>query len=200
MSALAEAQARIIRTRQTGDDRGLVRLLGYSGDALRVLCHLRLARVVLAEALLLSRRLGDASSEVATMIRLAEVHRFADRCERAERLLRGVLRQSASEPASRYRDFALQHLGKTLLDAGRPDEAISCFEEALRLRQRKGDPALVDSTEAALRAAQMSAAGPTGAPRSLFERWAPGAERSAEGWTDASASPISDQVSSPDPG
>jgi Flp pilus assembly protein TadD len=47
-------------------------------------------------------------------------------------------------------DFALQHYGKHLIDAGRIDEAVACLREALRLRQTKGDPALVESTRNAL--------------------------------------------------
>jgi kanamycin kinase len=44
----------------------------------------------------------------------------------------------------------LQHLGKTLADAGRSEEATAALERALALRRAAGDPGLVASTEAAL--------------------------------------------------
>jgi hypothetical protein len=47
-------------------------------------------------------------------------------------------------------DFALQHYGKHLIDAGRVEEAVVCLREALRLRQAKGDKELIESTIKAL--------------------------------------------------
>jgi kanamycin kinase len=56
------------------------------------------------------------------------------------------------------RSFALQHLGKALCDAGRADEAIPRLEEALSLRERTGDAALIASTRQALAWASRCAA------------------------------------------
>jgi tetratricopeptide (TPR) repeat protein len=39
-----------------------------------------------------------------------------------------------SEEAADYEDFALQHLGKCLVEMGRVDEAIECLDRALVLR------------------------------------------------------------------
>jgi tetratricopeptide (TPR) repeat protein len=88
--------------------------------------------------------LGDARRWTVATIRLAEAHRSSDRLELAERLLREALGTGTC------RDFGLQHLGKTLLDAGRRDEAIEALEAALLLRRAAGNPALVASTEQAL--------------------------------------------------
>ena len=54
-------------------------------------------------------------------------------------------------------DFALQHLGKALVDAGRPARAATLLEEALELRRERGDAQLIESTEFALaRARELS--------------------------------------------
>ena len=52
------------------------------------------------------------------------------------------------------RHYALQHLGKTLLDAGARREATALLEDTLALRRAGGDAALIASTERALAAAR----------------------------------------------
>jgi len=47
-------------------------------------------------------------------------------------------------------DFALQHLGKALLDTGKPEGAVAVLEEAWALRRDGGDAELIRSTELAL--------------------------------------------------
>src|SRR5262245_10705532 len=75
---------------------------------------------------------------------------------KAEQLCRAALALALADPAARggYEDFALQHLGKGRLEEGDAAEAITCVERALTLRQAKGDPALIASTEAVLRLAK----------------------------------------------
>lgn len=88
-------------------------------------------------------------AEVAVRINLGDALRYAGdlqaaaaQCEPALALVR----QSVPDRV----DFALQHYGKHLIDAGRTDQAIVCLREALRLRQAKGDKELIDSTIKAL--------------------------------------------------
>ena len=64
-----------------------------------------------------------------------------------------MLREAAAlalVEAPELEDFALQHLGKCLVDAGRAAEGVEQLERALALRLRKGDPALIASTAEAL--------------------------------------------------
>jgi tetratricopeptide (TPR) repeat protein len=68
----------------------------------------------------------------------------------AERLLREAL----TAPDPDYEHFVLQHLGKTLLDQGRPGEAAAYLERALELRQATGDTELIRSTQSALERAR----------------------------------------------
>jgi tetratricopeptide (TPR) repeat protein len=95
---------------------------------------------------------GNERERTVATIRLGEALRGAKQLDEAEQLLRTALELDPD-----YRDFALQHLGKTPTDAGRFAEAQSCLGEALAMRQAKGDAGLVASTEAALAAIPPSA-------------------------------------------
>ena len=128
----------------TSDPREQSRVHGYLGNAARLLGRDSDAVLALQRSLDLAIALDDAELATVATIRLAEAHRCFDRLDVAEGLL-----HSALETGER-RDFALQHLGKTLLDAGRPGEAVEALEEALELRRAAGDRALVTSTERAL--------------------------------------------------
>ncbi len=126
------------------------RLLGYVGNALRMLGRHDEAVAAQARALALAEELGDARGVVVARIRLGEALRCADELERAEAELRTALAAARMQPELALTDFALQHLGKTLLDTGRAGEAEPLLAEALALRQEKGDAALVESTRLAL--------------------------------------------------
>ena len=134
------------------------RLLGYLGEADRVLGRYDAAVARHAEALELARSLGDRRLEVASEIRLGEAYRYRGDLATAERLFRDALVACAQSDLAAYADFALQHLGKCRLDQGHVAEAIECFERALALRRATGDPALIASTEQALALARASSA------------------------------------------
>jgi len=143
LAALAEARA--------AEDRAAVlRLLGYLGEARRVLGQHDGAVAALEEALALAGELGEARAEVANAIRLAEAHKYRGDLELAETMLRDILARVRAEGMTRYEDFALQHLGKCRLDQGDAVEAMAYLEAALALRREKGDPGLIASTEQAL--------------------------------------------------
>lgn len=80
-------------------------------------------------------------------IRLGEAYRCADRLREAEYELCAALRESQTADDEHY---ALQHLGKTLADAGCREEAEATLKRALELRRAAGDAELVTSTAAAL--------------------------------------------------
>ncbi|MBD0329460.1 MAG: hypothetical protein ICV64_05080 [Thermoleophilia bacterium] len=148
--ALARAETALAAARRGGDRRAEQRLLGYVGNARRLLGHHEAAVADLRESRRLAERLGDQRAAVVALARLGEALRCADRSEEAVRTLRRAEREAAAS-AAELRHFALQHLGKALLDAGDDAGARACLGEALALRRARGDAELVASTEAALR-------------------------------------------------
>lgn len=122
-------------------------LLGYLGNAERVVGNHDRAVASLEDALALAERIGDQSAAATMRIRLGEAFRCADRLDEAEVILRKALEEARGNALE---DFALQHLGKCLADAGRLDEASQYLTQALRLRREKADRALTASTELAL--------------------------------------------------
>lgn len=51
----------------------------------------------------------------------------------------------------KYRDFALQHLGKCCLEMGNVSDATTLLKQPLTLRQQEGNERLIASTELVLR-------------------------------------------------
>ena len=137
-----------------------VRLLGRVGAGLRLLGRFDESARSLGEAVELARHLGDTELEIANLIRLATSVQYAGRHDEARVMLDAVLRRCASGQAPGYEDFALQHLGKLLVEQGKVGEAIPLFERALTLRRRKGDGQLVASTARALAGARARLEGP----------------------------------------
>jgi tetratricopeptide (TPR) repeat protein len=129
----------------TDDPGERCRLHGYLGNAARLLGRDEEALDELGRSLELADRLGDERARTVAAIRIGEAHRCFDRLDQAEETLRGAL---AGPPELRH--FALQHLGKTLADAGRAAEAVEALEEALALRLAAGEDVLADSTRTAL--------------------------------------------------
>jgi tetratricopeptide (TPR) repeat protein len=130
-----------------------VATLGYLGNAERILGNHGAAIATLEECVAHAQHLDDANAQATALIRLGEALRCADRAGESEDLLRAAV---AGTEGGSLHDFALQHLGKCLTDQSRTEEAIAVLEHALRLRQEKGDPDLVASTEAALERALAS--------------------------------------------
>ena len=129
----------------TADLREQCRLHGYLGNAARMLGREDEALRELGRSLELADRLGDERARTVAAIRIGEAQRCFDRLDEAEATLRGAL-----EGAPELRHFALQHLGKTLLDLGRTGEALEALQSALELRLAVGDESLVASTRLAL--------------------------------------------------
>lgn len=95
--------------------------------------------------------LADTSGRrIAASVNLADAHRYSGDPAASEALCRTALSLARRE-APELVSFALQHLGKTLAEAGRVREAREALEEALALRVAAGDPELIESSRAALR-------------------------------------------------
>ncbi|GAA3258007.1 tetratricopeptide repeat protein [Nonomuraea helvata] len=95
--------------------------------------------------------LADTSGRrLAASINLADAYRYSGDAATSETLCREMLTLARNEvPEMVY--FPLQHLGKTLAELGRREEAREVLEEALALRMTEGDPELIIRSRAALR-------------------------------------------------
>lgn len=148
--AIRRARKQLQESRDKGHDTQILRTLGYLTDACRVAGELDAAVTYGQEALERSRAAGNRNAEVANLIRLGEAHKYRDEHAIAEPLFREALTLSTDGDAATLHDFALQHLGKYLLEQRRYDESIAVLERALELRREKGVQSLIDSTEQAL--------------------------------------------------
>jgi tetratricopeptide (TPR) repeat protein len=124
-------------------------LLRRIGSGLTALGDFEAAQRILGEALDLAVRLGDPRAEVAARINLGDALRYAGDLRAAAAQYEPALALARKSVPDRV-DFALQHYGKHLIDAGRADDALACLREALELRRAKGDQGLIDSTIKAL--------------------------------------------------
>ena len=144
--AVADAIERArVELAASADLREQCRLHGYLGNGARMLGREDEALRELGRSLELADLLGDGRARTVAAIRIGEAQRCFDRLDEAEATLRAAL-----EGAPELRHFVLQHLGKTLLDRGRTDEAVEALESALELRLAVGDESLVASTRLAL--------------------------------------------------
>jgi tetratricopeptide (TPR) repeat protein len=154
VAALAAGERALATARGWGDRREEARMLGYCAEAKRLLGKEADAIPRVEAALAIARDLGDEQLLRANTIRLGELARSAGDVDTAIRVLREAL---AAAREDRYLlDFALQHLGKALWNAGRASEAVPLLEEALAIRRASGSAGLVASTEEALAAARGS--------------------------------------------
>ncbi len=145
--ALARASTALAATNDAADR---VRLLAYIGNAERMLGRSEDAIAHLRESATTARKHGHQRAHAIALIRIGEAYRRSDRLVESEEQLRAALTIVADVPLDGLRDFALQHLGKCLVETGRSDEAVSVLEEALAIREEKGAADLIASTELAL--------------------------------------------------
>ncbi len=151
---IAENLDRLLEARESGDQATRLQLLGQIGNDQRALGNLTEADLFLTDAVALARTLGDTQREAVNCLRLATARQYQGQHADAEAVFRTALTRTQSGAAADYEDFALQHLGKCLVEMDRVDEAVECFDRALVLRWTKADAALIASTEQALHAAQ----------------------------------------------
>ncbi|MDN4492840.1 tetratricopeptide repeat protein [Ureibacillus aquaedulcis] len=91
----------------------------------------------------------NVNREILSLIRLGEAIKYNNDPEKALVFFEEAL-ELCRDGDSYYLDFALQHKGKCLLELSKNIEAKECFNEALKLRELKGERELIDSTLLAL--------------------------------------------------
>ena len=147
--AIVMAAGALADARDDGDQRVEATMLGYLAEAHRIIGNLEEAEELARAGLAVAER-GTARQRLTARVRLGEVLRCAARYDEAIPELQAAFGEIVDTETETYRDFILQHLGKTYLNMNRRDDAFMALREALRIRKRKGDEALVASTEEAL--------------------------------------------------
>jgi len=92
--------------------------------------------------------------EIISLIRLGEALKYDNKLEEALEIFNLALIRCEETDENLHLDFAFQHKGKCLLELNRVEDAINCFQSALKLRKSKGDSSLIYSTEQAIELAQ----------------------------------------------
>ncbi|MEJ7838800.1 MAG: hypothetical protein WKF81_08285 [Thermomicrobiales bacterium] len=138
------------RARTSGDRRRLRTVLANLGSGYRILGDFERADTCLIEARRLASADGSTVATIAADIRLAELDRCHNRYAEAEQRLRSVIDRIEVSESDQFLDFALQHLGKVLIDSGQFDDAQQTLERSLLLRKAIQDPELIASTLQAL--------------------------------------------------
>lgn len=133
-----------------GADIARARVLArWTGIGLLSLGHHDDARAFLLQALDLATASGNSRAVIATELNLGDAYRYTGEAENADVLYRRALDDARGQHPELV-DFALQHLGKHLMEQGSLTLARAHLQEALRLRTAKGDAGLIESTQAAV--------------------------------------------------
>lgn len=128
-----------------------IRLLGLIGGYARILKEFTLALSALTTAIQEAELIGDQRLKIVNMIRLATVYQWQQDYSTSEALFAMAIAQCQANPdLANYLDFAYQHFGKSKFDQQQYDEAKRYFQQALELRQQKGDRELIASTQHAI--------------------------------------------------
>jgi len=88
--------------------------------------------------------------EIISLIRLGEALKYNRNHKKALEHFNKALEMCEDHKIDEYFDFALQHIGKCLMELAMLKEAEECFQKALKLRKAKGNHSLIDSTEQAI--------------------------------------------------
>jgi len=92
----------------------------------------------------------DVAKEITTLIRLGEVYKYGRKYKEACTFFYEAISKCVEEDYTKQLDFAHQHLGKCFMEMGMFAHARLQLQTALKLREKKGDESLINSTMKAL--------------------------------------------------
>ncbi len=125
-----------------------VKRLGQLGSFLRILGQLDEAEQTFASAVAIAAADPQLRAQwMANRLRLGHVYHWKKDFKQAHAMFRECIAQmKADRSLSTYLDFAHQHQGKCFFDEGNYEAALTCFFDAIVLRNNKSDVDLADST------------------------------------------------------
>ena len=102
------------------------------------------------ECLTYAKNHQDVAKEITTLIRLGEVYKYGGKYDEACTQFHKAITLCVTENNTIQLDFAHQHLGKCFMEMGMYAHAELQLQTALKLREKKGNEALINSTVKAL--------------------------------------------------
>ena len=126
-------------------------VLGRAGSLARTLMRLDLAADLFNQAIDLAQEQGNDRAVFVNSLRLAHVIQWKRDFAESNRCFGALIAQVNHDPElARFVDFTYQHAGKNAFDQGDYVTALGCFRKALAIREEKGDPSLIESTQHAI--------------------------------------------------
>lgn len=98
-----------------------------------------------------ARETGRGETLRWALLVLATAEHYADEVSVAETHFREALDLARASRDRVLEHYTLHHLGRLLVDTGRTEEAVTCFEACLLIREEQGEPR-AETTRAALAA------------------------------------------------
>lgn len=124
------------------------KLLSKLGGYQRSLKKLELAIKNQLEVISIFEKLEKNSNLFVAKIRLAHAFQFKGEYKKAKKIFDYLLLTLEKDASlENYRDFLYQHIGKNEFEAKNYETALNYFQQALSIRIKKADFALIESTE-----------------------------------------------------
>lgn len=140
------------QARSVQDEARQLELLTWIGADTIILGKEAEALPFIEQALALARKRGDQPLEIENLLNLATAQQYLGKRELAQVLFQQALEKGRAYRVRDYEDFVLHHRGRCYVEQGKINEARVCFEQALTLREEKGDQRFIASTRKALAA------------------------------------------------
>ena len=150
LQEIAADRTRLADAQQCGDPAAELAIRTGIGFGLYITANEAEAAPMLDAALALARLLADRSAEIEVLLHLATARQYLGQRELAQSLFGEALDLSATHGIAAFEHFILHHQGRCYAEQGLTDEARRCFERALSLRERLGNPRFINSTRAAI--------------------------------------------------
>lgn len=156
--AIDHLETRLIEESQ--DDYERMRLSGIVGTLHRILGDYDMAEEHINAAIAASNNLRDRRAQLRNLMRLAQVYQMRKQYNLADRIYKQVIDASETgrdasnpnydNPFMTDLDMAYHDYGTCLFDQGNYEIALHMFDKALKIRERKQDQFLIQSTEHAI--------------------------------------------------
>ncbi len=125
-------------------------LLSKLGVLNRIIGRVEISKIQLIDAQHIIQDLNEERMQIINDIRIGQTLQYTGKFEQAEQMYISLEEDMKTGKHTDLLDFIYQHKGKNYYEWGRLQEAVSAFEKALMMREKKGNKALIQSTRIVL--------------------------------------------------